>query len=112
MRRLLRALFFLAVLVLGGSVGFAADVSLKWDPSEGATGYKVQKSLDLGVTWSTGIDVGSVTTFVFKNVEENVLVLFRASAYNAAGESIRTWSGAWFDARKKPVSPPSGQGIE
>lgn len=91
---------------------FAAEVDLQWDPSTGATGYKLQKSTDLGVTWTTPIDVGNVTVYKYTNVEENTLVLFRASAYNAAGESIRTWSGAWYDHRKKPVSPPAGIGIQ
>lgn len=105
---------FLVVLIFSliGSPGFAAEVTLKWDPSEGATGYKIQKSVDIGVTWSPGVDVGNVTTYTYSNVEENVFVIFRASAYNAVGESIRTWSGAWFDSRKKPVSAPSGQGIQ
>jgi hypothetical protein len=101
-------LFFLIMV----SPGFAADVTLKWDASAGATGYKIQKSVDLGVTWSAAVDVGNVTTYTYSSVEENVLVIFRASAYNAVGESIRTWSGAWFDSRKKPVSAPSGQGIQ
>lgn len=100
------------LIVLFASISLAADVSLKWDASTGATGYKIQKSVDLGVTWSTAIDVGNVITYTYTNVEENVLVIFRASAYNAVGESVRTWSGAWFDSRKKPVATPSGQGIQ
>lgn len=100
------------LIVLFASISLAADVALKWDPSTGATGYKIQKSVDLGVTWTTAIDVGNVTTYVYTNVEENILVIFRASAYNAAGESVRTWSGAWFDSRKKPVAAPSGQGVQ
>jgi len=107
-----KTLFLSLIFVFMVSVALAADVTLKWDPSSGATGYKIQKSVDLGVTWSTAIDVGNVTTYIYTNVEENVLVFFRASAYNAAGESVRTWSGAWFDQRKKPTSSPSGQGIQ
>jgi hypothetical protein len=89
----------------------AVDVTLHWDPSTGATGYKIQKSIDQGVTWLPAIDVANVQTFTYLNVEENILVFFRVSAYNLAGESIRTWSGAWYDHRKKPVSPPPGAGI-
>jgi hypothetical protein len=107
-----RTLFFALILILITSVALAVDVDLKWDASAGATGYKIQKSVDLGATWSAAIDVGNVTTYKYTNVEENVVVLFRASAYNANGESIRTWSGAWFDSRKKPVSSPSGQGVQ
>lgn len=105
-----RILFLTLVLIFAASITLAADVDLKWDASAGATGYKIQKSLDLGVTWLPAIDVGNVTTYKYTNVEENVLVLFRASAYNANGEAIRTWSGAWFDQRKKPISAASGLG--
>ena len=90
---------------------FAADINLKWDPSEGATGYKIYKSLDIGVTWSPGTDVGNVTTFRVLNVEENIIILFRVSAYNQTGEAIRTEYGAWYDHRKKPPLNPSGLGI-
>ena len=107
-----KTLFLSLVFIFIVSLALAADVDLRWDASAGATGYKIQKSVDLGVTWSTAIDVGNVTTYKYLNVEENVLVFFRASAYNAVGESIRTWSGAWFDARKKPISSPSGQGVQ
>jgi len=107
-----KTLFLSLVFIFIVSVALAADVTLKWEPSAGALGYKIQKSVDLGVTWSTAIDVGNVTTYIYPSVEENVLVIFRASAYNVAGESIRTWSGAWFDSRKKPVSAPSGQGVQ
>jgi len=107
-----KTLFLSLVFIFMVSAALAADVTLKWDPSTGAIGYKIQKSVDLGVTWLAAIDVGNVTTYVYTSVEENVLVIFRASAYNAAGESIRTWSGAWFDSRKKPVIAPSGQGVQ
>jgi hypothetical protein len=103
----------LMVLIISvSSICSAADVALKWDPSLGATGYKIQKSLDLGVTWLAPIDVGNVTLYLYTGVEEGALILFRVSAYNAAGEGIRTWSGAWFDFRKKPVLPPSGVGVQ
>jgi len=107
-----KTIFFSLILIFMSSFVFAVDVELQWDPSQGATGYKIQKSLDLGVTWATAIDVGNVTTYKYLNVEENALVLFRASAYNTVGESIRTWSGAWIDQRKKPVVAPTGQGIK
>lgn len=89
----------------------AADVPLKWDPSPGATGYKVFMSTDQGETWLTPMDIGNVTAFTYTNVLEDRLILFKASAYNEGGEAVRTWSGAWYDHRKKPLTPPAGQGI-
>lgn len=106
---LIGILFFLITIV---NQTLAADVPIRWDVTPGATGYKLQKSIDQGLTWSTPLDVGNVTSHTYANVEENTLVLFRASAYNAAGEAIRTWSGAWYDHRKKPVSSASGTGIQ
>lgn len=100
------------IFVLIPSLVFSADVTLKWDISERATGYKIYKSLDLGITWLTPIDVGNVLTYTYTNIEENTLILFKASAYNIVGESVRTWSGAWFDNRKKPILSPSSQGIQ
>lgn len=108
----MKTLLLTLLFVFFSSVCFSANVTLEWNPSSGATGYKIYKSTDLGVTWSTPVDVGNVLTYTYLNVEENTLILFRASAYNASGESIRSWSGAWFDNRKKPVDPPSGQGIQ
>lgn len=99
------------ILLVAGTV-FAADVNLEWDASDGATGYNIYKSLDNGVTWDAGVDIGVGTTYTYTNVEETGLVLFRVSAYNATGEAIRYWSGAWYDHTKMPPDDPGGAGIE
>ncbi|MBU2118643.1 MAG: hypothetical protein KJ954_13735, partial [Alphaproteobacteria bacterium] len=91
---------------------FAVDVDLTWDASIGATGYKVYKSEDLGVTWATPIDVGNVLVYKYLGVIETKMVIFRTSAYNANEESIRKWSGAWYDFTKKPINSPGGTGIQ
>ena len=108
----MRSLYAIIILFLTLTVPvFAADINLRWDPVVGAAGYKIYKSLDLGVTWSPGMDVGNITTSAVLNVEENILVLFRVSAYNSIEEAIRTEYGAWYDHRKKPIPKPSGLGI-
>ena len=106
MKELLLALvtFFLTTTMV-----FAADVTLKWEASPDATGYKIYKSLDTGTTWDVGVDVGNVTTYVYTGVEETGLVMFRVSAYNAAGETISYWSGAWYNYLWMP--PLSAQGL-
>lgn len=106
-----KTLFLSLVFIFMASLAPAADINLRWDPSDGATGYKIYKSLDLGVTWSVGMDVGNVETIRILNVEENLLILFRISAYNQTGEAIRTEYGAWYDHRKKPPINPTGLGI-
>ena len=99
------------LILFGFSFGYAADVSLKWDASVGATGYKIYKSEDLGVTWSALVDVGNVTTYTYLNIIETKMVLFKVSAYNSLGESVRHWSGAWYDHTKRPILTPGGTGI-
>jgi hypothetical protein len=104
-------LIMLALLV--PVMAFAGDVPLRWDPVVGAAGYKIYQSLDGGVTWSVGADVGNVTSTTVLSVSDTVLVMFKVSAYPTGGaESIRHWSGAWYDGRKKPILTPGGAGIQ
>lgn len=105
--------WFLVGFILVFSIGIcqAADVTLSWDSSPNATGYKLYKSLDQGATWGPPVDVGNVTTFEYKDVEETGLILFRASAYNASAESINFWAGAWYNFLWKPPESTGGLGI-
>jgi len=91
---------------------FSADIDLTWDASVGATGYKVYKSEDMGVTWGTPVDVGNVLLYKYLGVIETKMILFKVSAYSANGESIRNWSGAWYDHRLKPIVSASNLGVQ
>lgn len=75
---------------------FAADNNLAWDAVTGATGYKLQISIDGGVTWGEIRDVGNVTTFTWTGTPDTGLILWRVAAYNATGESWQTKQGAWY----------------
>ena len=112
MKKLLMCLLIVASVICLPVMTMAADVTLKWDPVTGATGYRVYQSLDNGTTWSASVDVGNVTQRVFTGVSETAMVLFRVSAYNAVGEAVRFEAGAWYDFRKKPPGSPSGAGIQ
>ena len=90
----------LAMVLLLPVLCFSADLNLKWEASQGATGYKLYMSTDMGTTWQAPQDVGNVLTYTYVGVPDNVLVLFRVSAYNAVGEIITTDRGAWYDGRK------------
>jgi len=108
----LMLVYFDGVILAGWNLAYAADVTLRWDASQGdATGYKVYQSIDGGVTWDAGTDVGNVTQTIMTSVAEDSLILFRISAYNTATESIRGHSGAWYDHRIL-LDSPSGAGIE
>jgi hypothetical protein len=90
----------------------AADVTLRWDPAAGATGYKIYSSSDNGVTWSTPVDVANVTQKNLTSQPDNVLILYKVSAYNATSETVAHWMGAWYDGRKKPLPNPTAAGIQ
>lgn len=105
---------FLMVLVLVFglcTVSQAADISFKWDASTGATGYKIYRSVDNGATWTMVKDVGLVTEITLTAQPDTGLVIYRVSAYNTVGESVRHWSGAWYNKSWEPPGQPAGAGI-
>ena len=109
MKHIILALTVLFLLVAGCE---AADVHLRWDAVDGATGYHAFMSVDTGLTWSqVGGDITSGTEVVVSDVPDNGLILFKVSAYNSNSESIREWSGAWYWGDLKPIQSPSGHGI-
>jgi hypothetical protein len=110
MKRLM--LVVLAVLVLTFAVtAHAADVTLKWDAADGATGYILEMSTDNGTTWVNPIDVGNVTTYQVTGVPDSGMVLFRNTAYNTVGQTVRYEAGAWFNGDWKQPSQP-GLGVQ
>ena len=104
----------LAVLsiFLFSTVAPGADVVHKWDTTINADGYRLYQSVDNGVTWvQVGLDT-TETTMVALGVPDSGLVLFRVSAFNAVDETIREWSGSWYNGDWKPINSPGGAGIE
>jgi len=106
--RLILAILFALIT----SPVWAADVSLSWDPSDNATGYRIYTSTDGGQTWDSGVDVGDVTEYTYTGVPDSGLVLFRVSAYNSSAEAIRYEAGAWYCAPWQPPNHPTGVGVE
>jgi hypothetical protein len=104
----MRKVLLAVALVLFPMLTFAASVELEWDAVAGAAGYKIYVSNDLGVTWAS-VDVGNVTTRVMTGVLEDRIVLFKGSAYKTGGteETIRNWSGAFYDHRRLPLLTPA-----
>ena len=102
----------LVVLFLLVSVAHAANIHIKWDASDGATGYKLYTSTDNGQTWDSGNDVGNVTEVTDFSVPDSQLVLIRVSAYNSQGESIRYNAGVFYNSSWQVPLQPSGAGIE
>jgi hypothetical protein len=108
----MRASLVLAIVLFFAGLALGADATLKWDPSEGATGYKIYQSTDQGATWDAGVDVGNVTEYLYQGIPDTGLVMFRASAYNASGESIKYGSGCWYNGSFAPPEQPSGLGMD
>jgi len=106
-----KILLFIILTFSFVSLALAADITLRWDASEGATGYKLYISTDNGQTWDAGTDVGNVTTYTL-TVPDHQLVLIRASAYNDFGESIRTDAGVFYNSDWLAPEKPSGTGVK
>ena len=102
----------IVILMFSATQALADDVKLKWDPTINATGYKIYSSQDMGKTWDTGIDTNGATEYLMMGVSDTGKVLFRVSAYNEHGESIRYTAGVWFCGSCAPPLAPSGVGIE
>jgi len=94
------------------TIAFADEVPLAWDKSDGALGYKVYMSTDLGTTWNEPIDVGDVLTYVYTDVPSTKRVLFRISAYNNEAEVVRFDAGVWYKGDAKPPKFVSSLGVQ
>lgn len=99
------------ISVLSGFV-FSADLKLSWDPSDGATGYRVQISTDLGKTWSEPNDAGDSVTLTWMGAPDTGLILFRVSAYNSQGEAVNYNKGAWYRGDRGAPAMASSLGLE
>jgi nitrogen fixation protein FixH len=102
----------LAIIVLFPTLALAADVTMTWEASTGATGYKIQVSSDAGTTWGEVRDAGNVTAYTWLAAPATGLHLFRVSAYNSSGEAIRTHSGVWYCGEWTIPAYPAKVGVE
>lgn len=107
-----KVLVFLLGLMFIATGALAADVTLSWDASVGATSYKIQMSTDQGVTWAAERPVPTGTTFTWTAAPDTGLLLFRAVAVNGAGQAIRTDAGVWFNGSWKVPAPPAKFGAQ
>lgn len=105
-----KLVLLLSALVFS-SLAQSADVLMRWDSVQGATGYKIQNSTDLGASWDGGVDVGDVTTYTYLAVPDTGIQMFRAVAYNAQGESVRWDAGAWHCGDCGPPPPAGALGV-
>lgn len=76
----------LFLLVLLGSSAQANQVTLAWDPSDDATGYRLYWGTESGV-YSQSQDVGNITSYTVPLLVNTITYYFSVTAYNEAGES-------------------------
>ena len=99
---------FAALTVLTSSA-MAGSVNLLWDPSSGASGYKVFSGAASG-SYGTPSDVGNATQTTFGSMAQCTATFFAVTAYNSAGES--GFSGeisSWPRPELASVTPLEGQ---
>ncbi len=121
-----RFLVLFIFMLMVASVIFAADVPVTWIAAAGASGYKLEYSIDNGGTWSAPKDVGMITpvdyvaggvhllicSYTWTGLPDAGLVLIRATAYNSVGNATNTGAGAWFNKSWAPPPMPTGTGVK
>lgn len=107
MKKLVLLMSLALMLLVTPAITTAADVTLKWDTVSGATGYKIQMSTDMGVTWLAAQDVtgGTTGTFLYRAVPDSGLLLFRVGAVTPNGTVYKYHAGAWYNGSWKPTEP-------
>lgn len=116
MVRILAAL--ISLVILSPSV-WAADVTLSWDVSAGATEYRLSMSTDVGGTWTqvavlpaSACDSTAARCETTLAIAESGYVLLRVAAANANGETIRYDAGVWHCGDCVPPDPVRNQGVQ
>jgi len=80
-----KILCLLCMLMFIPAICYAVDVSISWNASEGATGYKIYYGQESGV-YGQPLDVGDVVTYLRQNFPTGGYY-FALTAYNEFGES-------------------------
>lgn len=96
---------FLIALLLITTPAWAWTKNYAVDPVPGASMYRLEKSLDLGVTWILAVPDSAAPAFTYNGTETG-LVLFRISAINGLQVTTRTFDGLWHNEAWVVILPP------
>ena len=110
MRRILTTAILLAGLLGVALPAWAWTATYSWSPATGATSYKVEKTVDQGATW-TLVASPTTPTYAYTGTETG-LVLFRVSACNANGCTVRSADGLWHNEAWQPPSAATNLGVQ
>ena len=95
------------VLLAVSPWGFAGTIGLSWNPSVGASGYRVHYGPNPG-QYTITVDAGNVTQVILQGPPDCADSFFAVTAYNAAGESeFSTEISSWPRPEINAVLPPS-----
>jgi hypothetical protein len=78
--------FLIMLKIFFPTLAIAAEVTLQWDPSTQATGYKMHYGFESN-SYEYVIDVGHNLQHTVSDLNDNQLYYFAVSAYNENGES-------------------------
>jgi hypothetical protein len=95
-------IFFVSILFLPTGAR-AAQVTLAWNASQGATGYKIYYGTASG-HYSWLVSVGNVTGYTFGNLPDGYIYYFAATAYDGFGNESDYSDEVSFNASATPGS--------
>lgn len=101
----MRFLFALALIITITSPALAWTQQYTWTADPLATTYKVEKSVDNGVTWTVA-GTPATPSYTYTGTETGV-VFFRVSNCNATGCTTRTYDGFWHNESWRPSGWPN-----
>jgi hypothetical protein len=105
------SLFVLAILIIinvsSPTLAMVAEVTLKWDPSSQANGYKLHYGFESN-SYDYVIDVGQNLEHTVTDVNDNQLYYFAVSAYNDYGESGFSEEISYSPEQNKPPISNAG----
>ena len=76
-------LIFVASLLISQGSAYAAQVTLAWDASDGAAGYKIYYGTTSN-NYTSVVDVGTNLTYTFTDLPDGNTYYFAATAYDAS----------------------------
>jgi len=89
---------------LNASANASSSITVSWDPTPGATSYRIYRGTAAGGEGSTPIASTSALSYTDSNLSTTPIYFYEITAVNSAGESARSDE----DASKTP--PPVGTG--
>lgn len=108
------------ILFLAFTTAAMAGVeTVGWDAVPGADSYEIHQSADLGATWTiiatppaTACSGTPARCSTNLTLPATGYVLLRFAAKNAAGTTVRSWSGVWHCESCRPPAAAQNVGVQ